>query len=76
MTPRKHRIAAAIFGAMFAFAILGIVVQGTRVDWDWNAVTSFGRRGGAPFWYAAVATSLFATVMAIAAVWQLRLSRR
>ena len=76
MTPRKHRIAAAIFAALCAFAILGIVLQGGRVDWDWEAATSFGRRGGAPLWFATVAISLFATVMAIAAVWQLRLSRR
>jgi len=52
------------------------VLEGGRLDWNWQAATSFGHRGSPPLWFATMAMSLFATTMAAAAVWQLRLSRR
>ena len=75
MSPTKHGVAAAIFLALLALAVVGILLEGGRQNWDWDSMTTFGRRG-APLWFATAALSLFATVMAIAAVWQLRLSRR
>ena len=76
LSPRGHHIAAAICLALCLLAILGIVLEGGRLDWNWQAATSFGHRGSPPLWFATMAMSLFATTMAAAAVWQLRLSRR
>ena len=76
MTARKHRIAAIILLTLCVLAVAAVLLEAGRVGWDWQAATSFGRRGSTPLWFATAAMSLFATVMAIGAVWQLRLSRR
>ena len=72
MNPTKHRIAATVFLLLFAFAVVGILLEGGRLGWDLEASSSFGMRGNTPLGFAIVAMSGFALVMAAAAVWQFR----
>lgn len=76
MTPRTHRIAALVCAALAAFAVVAIIVGGVRADWQMDASTSFGRSDNAPLWVATTAFAVVAVVLAAAALWQLRLSRR
>jgi hypothetical protein len=76
MSATQHRIAALICAIVAAFAVVAIIVGGVRADWQMDASTSFGKSDNAPLWLATIAFAVFALVLAAAAVWQLRLSRR
>ena len=75
MSARKHRVAAAVCLLLAAFAILGLILEGGRLDWDLNAVSDATRRNS-PLWFVIITASGFALVMGVAAVWQLRLAAR